>query len=34
MVIVMTQGNYSQFQLYGAQADEIMGTYILPAIAD
>ena len=25
MVIVMTQGNYSQFPLYGAQADDIMG---------
>ncbi|MDA8962933.1 thrombospondin type 3 repeat-containing protein [Pseudomonadales bacterium] len=34
MVIVMTQGNYSQFQLYSAQADDIMGTYILPPIAD
>jgi len=34
MVIVMTQGNYLEWPLYVNQADEIMGTYILPAIAD
>jgi CubicO group peptidase (beta-lactamase class C family) len=34
MVIVMTQGNYLEWPLYVDQADEIMGTYILPAIAD
>ena len=34
MVIVMTQGNYLEWPLYVNQADEIMGTYILPAVAD
>ena len=34
MVIVMTQGNYLEWPLYVDQADDIMGTYILPAIAD
>ncbi|MDB2409551.1 serine hydrolase [Pseudomonadales bacterium] len=32
MVIVMTQGNYGEFQLYSDQAKEIMEDYILPAV--
>ncbi len=31
MVIVMTQGNYLEWPLYVNQADEIMGTYLIPA---
>jgi CubicO group peptidase (beta-lactamase class C family) len=34
MVIVMTQGNYLEWPLYVNQADDIMGNYILPAVAD
>lgn len=34
MVIVMTQGNYLEFPLYVNQANDIMGTYILPAVAN
>ena len=34
MVIVMTQGNYLEWPLYVNQADDIMGGYILPALAD
>jgi CubicO group peptidase (beta-lactamase class C family) len=34
MVIVMTQGNYGEWPLYVNQADNIMGSYILPAVAD
>ena len=34
MVIVMTQGNYLEWPLYVHQADNMMGSYILPALAD
>ncbi len=34
MVIIMTQGNYLEWPLYVDQANDIMGNYILPAIAD
>jgi len=34
MVVVMTQGNYLEWPLYVNQADDIMGNYILPAVAD
>ena len=34
MVIVMTQGNYLEWPLYVNQADDIMGNYILPALAE
>ena len=34
MVIVMTQGNYLEWPIYVDQADDIMGNYILPALAD
>ncbi len=34
MVVVMTQGNYSEWPLWVNQADNIMGIYILPAVAD
>ncbi len=32
MVIVITQGNYLQWPLYVNQANDLMGTFILPAI--
>ena len=32
MVIVMTQGNYSEWPLYVNQANDMMGNFILPAV--
>lgn len=32
MVIVFTQGNYLQWPMYVTQANDIMGSYVLPAI--
>jgi CubicO group peptidase (beta-lactamase class C family) len=34
MVVVMTQGNYLGWPLYVNQANDMMGTYILPAVND